>query len=142
MVGLMNWRVFAAALALFAVYFPVAIYFKMTYVPPPQQPRERIWLTGPFIHAGGAAYIAELPRFNDLADSNDEPFQSPLILQENELPIGSAHERHSDIATLGGGRYSHWKDQGLVFSSSDNSDPNQNWKRYSVVRDQTPTRPW
>jgi hypothetical protein len=50
---------------------------------------------------------------------------------------------HDDIRALGGGRYSHWigSDQGtpdgvlessLYFSASDNSDPNENGRRYSI----------
>ena len=128
----MSW-VFKAILTLFAVYLPIALYLKLTFVAPPRQSMERIWLTGPFISAGGAAYIAELPKLNHLAGSNDQPFQSPVIFYENEKPIGRAHSKHKEIATLGGGRYSHWVGQGLIFSASDNSDPNQNWKRYSVT---------
>jgi hypothetical protein len=30
------------------------------------------------------------------------------------------------------GRYSHWCD-GLIFSTSDNSDPNTNKRRYGIV---------
>jgi hypothetical protein len=130
----MNWKVTTAVLLLFAVYFPIATYFKFTYVPVPYQSSGRIWLTGPFIplSTGGAAYIAALPQLNYLADTV-ELRQSTLILYEDEKPIGPANSDHIDISSLGNGRYSHWKDQGLIFSATDNSNPNQNWKRYSVT---------
>jgi hypothetical protein len=131
----LNWKVTTAILVLFATYFSIAIYFRRTYVPVPPQTSSRIWLTGPFIPfiAGGSAYIAELPKFNYLADSLDDQFRSPLVLYEDEQPVGPAHSEHLDISALGKGRYSQWKDHGLIFSATNNSNPNDNWKRYSVT---------
>jgi hypothetical protein len=135
-------RIVKAVLLLFAVYFPIAIYLKLTYVSQPQQSARRIWLSGPFISAGGAAYLAELPRFHHLGDSNDQPFQSPLTLYEDEKPIGPPHSEVEEIKMRGQGRYSHWKDLGIVFSTTDNSDPNQNWKRYSIKIEPSPQKIW
>ena len=47
-----NWplsKKVALIAALFAVYFPIAAYFKHTYVPQPGPSKETIWLTGPFL---------------------------------------------------------------------------------------------
>lgn len=62
-------------------------------------------------------------------DSGTEPFRSPLVLLENGVALGPEHHLHSEIATLGHGRYSHWS-SGLYFSASDNSDPRINGKKY------------
>jgi hypothetical protein len=73
----------------------------------------------------------------ELADDADNQDRSPIVLYEDDHPLGPAHSSHTDIARLGGGRYSHWKTQGMVFSSSDNSDPNANGRRYwSVLPEQ------
>jgi hypothetical protein len=118
----------------YAIYFPIALNLKLSYVPAPRSTREDggTWLTGPFIPLAGAAYIAFLPKQEEQADSNEEPQKSKVVLYEDERQIGPPHSIHQAIIERGGGRYSHWKGQGLIFSSTDNSDPNQNWKKYWI----------
>ncbi len=58
--------------------------------------------------------------------------QSRLMLFEDGRPLGPPHQLHSDIRTLGGGRYSHWNKY-ILFSTSDNSDPRTNNRRYHAV---------
>jgi hypothetical protein len=132
-------RKIAPIAVLFAVYFPVAVYFKHTYVAQPGPSKDTIWLTGPFLPfiAGGKAYLASLPKFEELADSIDKD-RSPLVLYENDDALGPAHSQHSDIVELGAGRYSHWRGLGMVFSASDGSDPNKNWKLYSIRKPANP----
>jgi len=134
-----NWplsRGVALIVALFAVYFPVAVYLKHSHVPQPDPPKDRVWLTGPYVPLveGGKAYLAWLPEFEGLADTLEEKHRSPIVLYENDRPLGPAHSPHKAITELGGGRYSHWPVVGVIFSSSDGSDPNQNWKLYWVRR--------
>jgi MoaA/NifB/PqqE/SkfB family radical SAM enzyme len=62
---------------------------------------------------------------------SDDVAVSPLRLFEDEYPLGPAHATHQDVRTVGGGRYSHWHGR-LWFSSSDNSDPRSNGRRYSI----------
>lgn len=121
--------------AVFALYFPVAIYLKYSYVPVPARSDARIGLVGPFARFGssGVAYVASVP-FDELADSADNAERSPVILYENGIPLGPAHSLHADIAKIGHGRFSHWRGIGIVFSASDNSNPNVNWKHYSILR--------
>ncbi|WCS26433.1 class I SAM-dependent methyltransferase [Methylobacterium sp. NMS14P] len=64
-------------------------------------------------------------------DSLDEPLKSPLQLFENGRPLGPPHSLHDDIRQTGGGRFSHWG-KALMFSTSDNADPSQSTRRYSV----------
>ena len=69
----------------------------------------------------------------EFADSVDNNWRSPVLLYENDRLLGPAHSSHDDIAHLGEGRYSHWKQQGFFFSSSDKSDPNSNGRSYWAV---------
>ena len=63
-------------------------------------------------------------------DSNGSPSASPLRLFEDGRAIGKPHSIHQEINEQGGGLYSHWAGS-LVFSTSDNSDPRRNGRRYS-----------
>jgi hypothetical protein len=122
-------RTIKAALVLFAVYFPIALYLKYSYVPRPDPPKVE-YLSGPFRKLGATAYIAIAPKLDGIADSEDHPFRSTIVLLENGQPIGPPHSR-SEIAN---GRYSHWRGLGIIFSASDNSDPNSNRRTYSITR--------
>jgi hypothetical protein len=55
------------------------------------------------------------------------------VLCEGNSVLGPAHAAHADIAKEGGGRYSHWGNT-LLFSTSDNSDPNTNAQSYTLVQ--------
>jgi hypothetical protein len=88
-------------------------------------------LNPPFGSFGGKAFIAGL-QVPD-GDSNGEPSRSTLILCEDERRLGPAHISHGDIRDKGLGRYSHWGVD-MIFSTSDNSDPNSNHRRYAYVR--------
>ncbi|MGM4872115.1 hypothetical protein AB7645_12910 [Bradyrhizobium sp. 956_D2_N1_5] len=76
-------------------------------------------------------YIASL---DQLADSADEAARSPIVIYENEKPLGPAHSSHEDINKIGGGRFSHWRGIGIIFSASDATNPNTNGRRYTIVR--------
>ncbi len=88
-------------------------------------------LTGPFVHDGGHAWRVPLAQWADVADDMHHARRSMLQLTENGVPLTAAHASHADIRVGGRGRYSHWA--GIVrFSTSDNSDPNHNGRRYDV----------
>jgi hypothetical protein len=57
--------------------------------------------------------------------------RSPVLLCEDGKLLGPAHSLHQDIRNLGQGRYSHWGES-ILFSTSDNSDPNENGRKYSL----------
>ena len=63
-------------------------------------------------------------------DSSDEPAKSVLQVLENGTLLGSAHSLHTEIRSLGAGRFSHWGTH-LYFSASDNTNPLTNGKSYS-----------
>lgn len=58
---------------------------------------------------------------------------SKLRLFENGVEKGPAHSYHADIRSSGAGRFSHWTNNTLYFSASDNSDPRTNGKTYQVA---------
>jgi hypothetical protein len=107
------------------VYFPIAIYLKSSYVP-----RE----LDRFRRLTGYSFLMSQPDLDTLADSSDNLMRSPLELYEDGKLIGPAHSAHVDIRDIGLGRFSHWQGIGLIFSTSDNSDPNTNGRRYSMER--------
>lgn len=79
----------------------------------------------------GHSYFYPLPpEMEASSDASEYPGRSKLVLIENNTILPRAHQMHDDIRFLGSGRYSHWG-SGLLFSSSDNSDPRTN-KRYSL----------
>ena len=75
----------------------------------------------------GHCFLASLP--DDLL--SDQESASSLRLYEDGKEIGPAHSAHSEIRNSGAGRFSHWGRE-LYFSTSDNSDPRSNGRRYSV----------
>lgn len=89
----------------------------------------------------GYGYVWQIPAngiFTRIqADENQSPSASLAIVRENGNDLLRRHAEHYLIARNGGGRYSHWKDT-LVFSTSDNSDPRINGRRYSL---DTPIQP-
>ena len=87
-------------------------------------------LSPPFEHVGGAQWVAALPDDVGEPDGVYHHRQSRLVLFEDGEALGPAHVNHVDIAALGGGRYSHWRD-GLRFSTRDCTDPNTNGRTYA-----------
>jgi hypothetical protein len=81
----------------------------------------------------GAAYSSKASSFEGLADTNKDPTRSTIVLCENGRLLGPPHSPHAEIIASGKGRYSHWNGIGFVFSTSDNTDPNVNGRRYKAV---------
>jgi MoaA/NifB/PqqE/SkfB family radical SAM enzyme len=84
-------------------------------------------LAGRYRHFGGNAWICDrVPG----GDDGENHFRSKLRLFENGVPLLDAHHSHQTVATYGGGRYSHWGNE-LIFSATDNSNPNTNGRKYT-----------
>lgn len=88
-------------------------------------------LAAPFALDAGHRWRVELPRHAAFADTVAAPRRSTIMLYEDGMPLGFAHTPHAHIEQFGGGRYSHWGDQ-LLFSSTDNTDPNANGRTYAI----------
>ena len=95
-------------------------------------PGEKIVLSHPYDGLGGFAYKAAAPSLSSLSDTETELFRSPTLLCENKMILGPPHSFHADIVKDGWGRFSHYGD-GVVFSASDNSNPNSNGRQYTIV---------
>ena len=65
-----------------------------------------------------------------IGDSNDKPNTSTLRLFENGVELSPAHSNHKSIRVYGLGQFSHWGDE-LYFSTSDNTSPLNNGRKYS-----------
>jgi predicted O-methyltransferase YrrM len=117
--------------------------YNYTVSPEFYKPSQR--LRGPFALDEGHCWTAHLPELRHLADSPETPQRSPLMLYENGVPFLEAHVPHQYIRSEGGGLFSHWQD-GLFFSTTDNSDPNTNGRRYNCTVSpefyRSPTRVW
>ncbi len=85
---------------------------------------------------GEYGYLVELPErhwpLSVVRDGPGAPAASALELFEDGRALGPAHMGHASIRSIGHGRYSHWQGR-LVFSTSDNSDPRTNGRRYVAV---------
>jgi O-methyltransferase len=87
---------------------------------------------GPY---GGKQWIIDLPN-NIPAGDFGHPLTSGLRLFEDGQELEGRHCGHQEIADEGMGRYSHWG-KSLYFSTSDNSDPRVNNRRYTIFWDET-----
>ncbi len=80
----------------------------------------------------GFGYIAQLTG----GRSGDKGGGSACRLLEDGKPLSGPRSRHTEIRNEGRGRYSHWTEGALYFSSSDNSDPRTNGRKYELVSEQ------
>ena len=89
-------------------------------------------LTGPFVAAQGHAWTASLPAYLVAVNRNPGGTSQRLMLHENDVPFGFEGAPPSHIRAHGGSRYCAI-DGDLLFSTSDNSNPNTNGRSYTVA---------
>jgi len=124
-----------ASMAVVAAAMVAVVYL---LVPPPALElvdlgaSRQLVLSGPFVHEIGNAYEAALPDLTPFSDGPGVPNQSSLRLYEDGQLLGPAHSVHQNIRTLGAGSFSHWGGV-VIFSASDNSDPNTNGHSYTAT---------
>lgn len=131
-------RVFAAALAVYAVYLPVALWAGSFYVTPPKPPGTMTEPLQGFVQGPGSSYRVTSYLLAKYADASEDNMHSPVMLFEGLTPLGPAQSYIRDVQGVGLGRFifvrfkedprSH-----VVFSASDNSDPNTNGRKYWLV---------
>jgi len=80
-------------------------------------------------HENDYSYMLYIPQYSHLADNETNPTTSALKFYENDIEMKQSHTIHNAIRSLGAGKYSHWKNH-LYFSSSNNSSPLHNDKKY------------
>ncbi len=88
-------------------------------------------------HETGHSYIARLT--GGRAGDKDGPPSACVLLEDGE-PLPLPRALHADIRNQGKGRYSHWTEGSLYFSTSDNSDPRTNGRKYVLSSKQEVTR--
>ena len=90
---------------IYALYLPLALWISHSYVPRPMPPEPR-WQLLRFEPVEGVAFRSRphqlLRHFED-----DQPAaqRSPVILYEDDKPMGPAHSLHHDVEYVGNGRY-------------------------------------
>lgn len=94
--------------------------------------RARLWRLPSPQRTVGFRQVVELPDGVPAGDSVMTPNVSTARLFEDGLELGPAHALHSEIETLGGGRFSHWGRQ-LYLSSSDGTSASENGRRYELL---------
>jgi hypothetical protein len=132
---------YIAAVAAIAGYFIIALGLKYTYVDhvPKVKGANFVHFNRPFEQDGHAFTVRPqnwFPHslsFAGLADNESNNERSPVLIYEDGVSMGPAHSSYAAIRDIGTGRYSHWTNQGFIFSSSDNSDPNTNNHEYWAV---------
>ena len=133
-----------APLVATALYFAIAEWLERSYVNPIPKGRIAIFLVPPFAPLGGAAFRgdpllpADAGRLAAFAEdpANEADRRSPFVIYEDHRPLGPAHSTFADISKIGRGHFAHWTVPGLVFSTSDGSDPNNNGRHYwAVIKD-------
>jgi hypothetical protein len=122
------------ALAIVAASF-VATLWLLDSKPGTCPPGRVIALNPPFARFSNSdiAYFKELRGLDVPADASEAPARSPLALCEDGDLIGTPHSLHADIMKTGRGRYSHWGNS-MIFSTSDNTNPNANGRTYVAVQ--------
>ena len=109
--------------------FPGRALFEVQLRPGANPPKVA-QLSGPFRRVNKTAWRVDLPpKLDAIADFDAGPSRSTLVVLENGRPLGPPHAGWNAI----NGSYWNLRGEGLIFSASDNSDPNTNGRTYSVT---------
>lgn len=99
-------------------------------------------LPRPFSALGKVGWSSRLQEHSQIADTAADPRRSTLLLWEDGKALSYPHSLPGDIDHYGHGRYRHYcmkvmnkMFQRLLFSTSDNSDPNTNGRKYTYTVD-------
>jgi hypothetical protein len=88
-------------------------------------------LEGPFVRELGHCFVVSGLLTHTPGDCEAHPGRSVYRVFEDGVALGPAHALHAEIREQGRGRFSHWRNA-LYFSTSDNSDPNLNGRKYEL----------
>jgi hypothetical protein len=112
----------------------------------PCEDRPRFELKGPFEGGHGHAYVMAIDAsLGNIADVYAARRKSPVLLCEDHVLL-TPHVDHEIIEKTGLGQFSLWSNglfgTSFVFSSTDNSDPNTNGRRYAAVSETVDLAPF
>jgi hypothetical protein len=88
-------------------------------------------IEAPLRRERGHCWYYRLPDGFPAGDAASDASAVTIVLEDGRL-LGPGHAPHDDVRRRGLGLYSHW-DRQLYLSTSDNSDPNTNGRRYTVI---------
>lgn len=94
--------------------------------------RHAVEMTGPFYRDMGQSWIWHCAEGHGCGDSVEAPAASSMLVVEDGRLLGPGHALHADVRGTGAGHFSHWGET-LLFSTSDNTDPNTNGRRYTLI---------
>jgi hypothetical protein len=93
---------------------------------------QAIDLSPPLSQLEGYAYKVSIPQLSSFGDTAELATRSPAVVCEGDHRLGPGHTPFLEIVQKGAGRFIHYSDI-VVFSSSDNTDPNSNGRRYKIL---------
>jgi hypothetical protein len=93
---------------------------------------DKVELKAPYKKMEGYAFRVPAPSLAGVGDTDTEMRRSPVVMCEDDKTIGPPHTPFAEIVRLGLGRFSNYRAE-VVFSSTDNSNPNSNGRRYFTV---------
>ncbi|MBR0696171.1 hypothetical protein [Bradyrhizobium lablabi] len=135
-------KVMVACLAIVGAYLPVALWMGSGYTPDPRPPGAVVELIVRAAPDGGFAYKTMTYLLGDYVDADAKQQGSPILLYEGTTPLEFPRSSRADVQNAGQGRFNflnvyedtEWRTaKYIVFSTSDNSDPRTNGRRYWAV---------
>ena len=127
-----------------AAYFGTAYWLEVSYRASrrldaePSVAGKKTRLYGPFAHPVENPFSYAIEGqflLGNATHPSGDSTGSALQLYENDTRLGPADSPLEDIAFIGLGRFLHWEEKGtLIFSTSDNSNPNANGRSYWIVK--------
>lgn len=106
--------------------------FQLHYGTRQDRPNRMVVPMRRFVREAGFAWRAETPELEPWCDTLELPTRSRVVVLEEDLALGPAHAQHEVVRSIGRGAFSHWNG-GILLSTSDNSDPTTNGRRYVAV---------
>ena len=89
-------------------------------------------MSPPYERHSRYGFLKLMPELHDQSDTTGYALRSRAFVCEERRPLGPAHTGIAEVSEKGLGRFSHWG-QGVFFSTSDNTDPNNNGRTYYLV---------
>ena len=110
----------------------------LRYAPPyrlqggvPVMERAEVQILPTPVRCEGFEWMVHVPEIAAHSDTMERR-SSPVVLFEDGVAIGPPHALHTDIRTLGAGRYSHWEEW-LRFSPTRNDDAREHVYTYAMA---------
>ena len=99
----------ASSAIVYGIFVAVAPFVagKSSFLPPVDNAHLLIGFQKPFPER--FLYVLQADQFRKFADADEDDPNSPVVLYEDDKPLGPAHSDRTDIEKFGQGRYAHLK---------------------------------